>query len=317
MNADETKELPAAQKISLFSITSEVSFGKPTVMQWYPHWQYFLAIEADIENTTRYVQPTRDNFSAYSIEFARILLGAGSEIDVVARVLCRKLDGQSRADNIEKYIEQITAKFPLLPTMRAVVPRYGFFLEPWRDWERGITPSWWKSHNNVKHERNAHFSDANLENALLAVAGLFCLVLYLIAVSILAACSNRTSNRTITLTLDKEALKASVDKSRAMTRLFRSQLHLLFIGAESERLQAFVKAMKIHLIGRLAILVVCLIVLGAFCLAFVAANNNQAVRRLGFLLVVLSAILSSLPLLASAIYLGVQKIRRLWDGSSK
>jgi hypothetical protein len=30
----------------------------------------------------------------------------------------------------------------------------------------------------VKHERDTHFQDANLENAFLAVAGLFCLVLY-------------------------------------------------------------------------------------------------------------------------------------------
>jgi hypothetical protein len=46
MNTDETKESPSTQKIQLFGIPSEVSFGKPTVMQWYPHWQYFLAIEA-------------------------------------------------------------------------------------------------------------------------------------------------------------------------------------------------------------------------------------------------------------------------------
>jgi hypothetical protein len=37
----------------------------------------------------------------------------------------------------------------------------------------------------------------------------------IIAVSILAACSNRKSNQTLTLTLDKEALKTSVDKSNA------------------------------------------------------------------------------------------------------
>ena len=37
----------------------------------------------------------------------------------------------------------------------------------------------------------------------------------IIAVSILAACSNRKSNQTLILTVDKEALKASVDKSNA------------------------------------------------------------------------------------------------------
>ena len=37
----------------------------------------------------------------------------------------------------------------------------------------------------------------------------------IVAVSILAACSNRKSNQEIIVTFDKEALKASVDKSNA------------------------------------------------------------------------------------------------------
>jgi uncharacterized membrane protein YbhN (UPF0104 family) len=76
-------------------------------------------------------------------------------------------------------------------------------------------------------------------------------------------------------------------------------------------------AMKIHLIGRLAILAVCLIALGIFSLVYGTINNNQTVSRLGSLLVVLSAIFSSLPLLTSVIYSGIQKIRTLWDGSSE
>jgi hypothetical protein len=178
MNTDEAKEKPAPQVIKPVDIPSEESFGTPTIMKSYPYWQYFLALEADMDVTTRYVQLAQDNFSAYSVEFARILLSAGSEIDVVAQVLCRKLDAKSRAANIEQYREQITAGYPLFPTMRVVVPRYALLLEPWRDWGLGKTPAWWRSHNKVKHERDTHFRDANLENALLAVAGLFCLVIY-------------------------------------------------------------------------------------------------------------------------------------------
>ena len=39
--------------------------------------------------TTRYVEPTQDNFQTYSIEFVRFLLSTVGEIDVVAQVLCR------------------------------------------------------------------------------------------------------------------------------------------------------------------------------------------------------------------------------------
>jgi len=75
--------------------------------------------------------------------------------------------------------------------------------------------------------------------------------------------------------------------------------------------------MKKHLIERLRFLVVCLILPAIFSLVFGTINNNQAIRKFGSLLVVLSVILSSLPLLASAIYLGIQKIRRPWDGAKK
>ena len=59
-----------------------------------------------------------------------------------------------------------------------MLPKYGIELTPWKRWENQENPDWWKRYNNVKHERNANFKDANLENTLNAVAGLFCLVLY-------------------------------------------------------------------------------------------------------------------------------------------
>jgi len=47
----------------------------------FPHWQYFIAIESDLENTARYVEVAEDNFGTYSVEYSRILLSASSEID--------------------------------------------------------------------------------------------------------------------------------------------------------------------------------------------------------------------------------------------
>lgn len=56
------------------------------------HWRYFIALEQDLEGTTRYVEPAEDNFKTYSVEFTRLLLSACSEIDVVCKVLCQKID---------------------------------------------------------------------------------------------------------------------------------------------------------------------------------------------------------------------------------
>jgi len=164
--------------IKPIGIPSAESFGTPTLLKSYPYWQYFLAIERDLEATTQYVEPVHTNFKTFSVAFARILLSAGSEIDVVCQLLCRKLDKSSKADDIEKYRQEILARYPRFPTMRVLVPRYALLFEPWRPWEQNETPEWWRLHQKVKHQRDSHFPDANLEHSLNAVAALFCLVLY-------------------------------------------------------------------------------------------------------------------------------------------
>ena len=54
------------------------------------YWQYFAALEADLAATARFVELASANMACYSVEFARILLTAGSEIDVLCKVLCQE-----------------------------------------------------------------------------------------------------------------------------------------------------------------------------------------------------------------------------------
>ena len=70
------------------------------------YWEYFLAIESDLENCCRYVEFSSDNYGTYSIEFARIIMAASAEFDTLAKNLCqaileRKL--KPNEDNINKY----------------------------------------------------------------------------------------------------------------------------------------------------------------------------------------------------------------------
>ena len=50
-----------------------------------PHWNYFLAIERDLEPLSRYVEFNPKNFDCYSIEIARLLLAAAAEVDIVCK----------------------------------------------------------------------------------------------------------------------------------------------------------------------------------------------------------------------------------------
>ncbi len=145
-----------------------------------PHeyWQYFLAIEADLDAATRYVEPCSANFPTYSIEFAKLLLTACSEVDVVAKLLCAEIDPAARPRDIDDHRALIMGKYPKFHTIKVLIPRFSLDFEPWAGWDGSANPPWWRAHNQVKHFRHQKYAGANLENCLGAVTGLFALLLY-------------------------------------------------------------------------------------------------------------------------------------------
>lgn len=142
------------------------------------HWEYFLALETDVERMARFVEFSGNNFGTYSIEIAHLLLAAASEVDVVAKQLCYLIDAEANPRNIEQYRAILRWSLPQLEDSLVTIPRYGLNLYPWRNWKRGEIPDWWRDHNKVKHQRGEYFQRANLENLLNAMGGLFLLVLH-------------------------------------------------------------------------------------------------------------------------------------------
>lgn len=145
------------------------------------HWRYFLALEEDLVSLSRYIEFTKDNFGAYSTELSSILLGAGSEVDVVAKQVCRTINPKSKAKFISHYGSQIQAAYPNVGHFELRMPRFGLSLRPWDSWSGKTqkSPLWWKAYNDVKHSRHTHYHAANLKNALNAVGGLLILTLFL------------------------------------------------------------------------------------------------------------------------------------------
>lgn len=142
------------------------------------HWNFFLALEDDVFRLARYLELTEPNLNSYSIELVRILFAAASEVDVVAKQLCQKLNPATKAENIEHYRNEINGLCPRFAETSVSVPRYGLTLVPWENWRSESTPLWWRAYNNVKHDRHVHYAKANLKNGLNAVAALFVMLLY-------------------------------------------------------------------------------------------------------------------------------------------
>ncbi|MBN1463175.1 MAG: hypothetical protein JXQ69_01120 [Paludibacteraceae bacterium] len=142
------------------------------------HWNYFLAIENDLDKLSRYIEFSNENLLTYSIELTHILLSASSEVDVIMKQLCSLIAPSEHANNINDYKLIIQNNIPSLINEEITIDRFGLSFKPWINWEGTQNPDWWGSYNNVKHERNTHFNDANLQNTINAVGALLITVVY-------------------------------------------------------------------------------------------------------------------------------------------
>ena len=184
------------------------------------HWNYFLALESDMERVSRYVEFCDANFDVFSIELARLLFAAASEVDVVAKLLCELLDPPAPRGNINEYRMVLTRALPELSSTKVFVPRYGLWFEPWSSWAIGTdNPPWWRSYNQVKHARDAHFHEATLTNALQALGGLMILTFYLYGHSLAVPPAKCLAPKEVTYALQPASSLLRFDGSYYYTNL--------------------------------------------------------------------------------------------------
>jgi hypothetical protein len=186
------------------------------------HWNYFLALERDLELASRYVEFSPSNMSVYSIEFAHVLLAASSEVDVLAKLLCERLAPTAPRGNIDQYRAVLVSQITGLISEAVFAPRYSLELLPWDTWANSVNPPWWRSYNNVKHQRDSCFSEATLENALTSMAALLTLVVHYYSLTLSPPGTQRLETRLTTSSLQPQSslLRLSND----------SYVHALMVG---------------------------------------------------------------------------------------
>lgn len=142
------------------------------------HWNYYLAIERDFENISRYIEFSKENNNTFSIELARIIMSASQEVDVIMKGICGLL-GNPNTENINQYRAVIKEKLSDLINEMVFISRFGMSSKPWLKWnnESG-NPLWWSANNKIKHARTSNFKKANLKNAFNALGALLIVNLY-------------------------------------------------------------------------------------------------------------------------------------------
>ncbi|ABO24922.1 HEPN AbiU2-like domain-containing protein [Shewanella loihica] len=143
------------------------------------HWKYYQSFEYDLNRLSRYIEINQDNFSTYSVELTRLYLSSCAEIDTVMKEICYQLSPNAKSDNIMDYMKVIESNLHAFITETAVIERFSISCTPWKAWQEQISPSWWKSHTDVKHNRNKHFTKANLKNVIDSICALYIANVYL------------------------------------------------------------------------------------------------------------------------------------------
>lgn len=140
-------------------------------------WNYYLSLESDLSNTSRYIEPSGQE-NVHSFEFAKLLILACTEVESVFKSICSKIEGKQPEGNIAKYKEIILGRYPKIINATVTVSRLSMNIEPFQEWSTGPLP-WWGAYQEVKHSRGLHFDQATYKNAVYAIAALYILIFYL------------------------------------------------------------------------------------------------------------------------------------------
>ncbi len=140
-------------------------------------WDYYLALETDLLACQRYVAFEPNNLGVYSLEFMHLLFSICSEVEVLCKQLCGRIEPTAKHKDIRDYKAAIEPLLCLSTFQVNDLVRREIF-PPFADWKDKNSPSWWHAYNEVKHDRDIHFKQATLENCIIALGGLFVLNIY-------------------------------------------------------------------------------------------------------------------------------------------
>lgn len=189
------------------------------------YWNYFLDLEKQFLVTKQFVDFDVANYSAFSLEYLKLMQTVCSEIDVLAKVIAKY-----HASNFEKYknvnIQKwgfiIQQAYPCIEN-ECIIFNQDNEIKPWTNWryekytnvKQNVsykllvgkqTPKWWSAYNKIKHERTSisingklNYSRANLGNLVQSFSAL-----YILEVLFLGELIKSSNN--ISFTYDRSAL---------------------------------------------------------------------------------------------------------------
>lgn len=157
----------------------------------------YKQLEKELSELSYYISFDRKQLNVYSIKISDLLLRTVSEIENIAKELCKKENIKfydkkrhiRKFVNFNEYIDKLEEKYLLSEKLvefkldNAHENIYDSKLTPFfKDKEvKGKSSkifSWYFAYNKIKHDRVKHFKHANINNLIHALAALFLLNIY-------------------------------------------------------------------------------------------------------------------------------------------
>lgn len=137
---------------------------------------YFAMLEERLVNTEKYVAFEKDNLKTYSLEFVSIINDCGSLINGFCVELCKLEEPKKYEYDIRDYKKYIKKHYNQYIENNVYCGR--FTLMPWQrlKLKKENSPKWWGIYNSIKHGGSAQFKEANLENTISCMSGMFSLL---------------------------------------------------------------------------------------------------------------------------------------------
>lgn len=165
-------------------------------------WLHYLSLEKSLVELSNYVSFSVANYSSYSFKTMQLLFSVCSEVDSILKHIHMHVYNIAPKDvenlKITAHLEMLLSNFRLLADTVVTSNLSGVTLDvkPFEllfyEYElnnvkkdsrtllaaelereyRDAGGSWWKHHNNLKHQRLEYFEQANLYNALNALSAL-------------------------------------------------------------------------------------------------------------------------------------------------
>lgn len=141
-------------------------------------WSFFLSLESDLIDTSKYVHFSQENFGTFSSQYSKIILASASEFESVSKKFIRSLYPDKNPSNIGDIKESLLTKFPKIHKNIVTIASYRIEVKPFLNWANEGRLGWWDAYTNIKHDRNKNFKEANLQNALSSLSALLVLNVY-------------------------------------------------------------------------------------------------------------------------------------------